>query len=144
TQTSVQDYPGRLGYWHVGVPPSGPMDALSFRMANRLVGNPEDAAALEIAVSGPILQFGFDSLIALTGADFGAPRWQAFEVKAGSILDLSAIPAEGVRGYLAIAGGFDVPAYLGSRSTFILGRFGGHAGRILRTGDVLHVGQGSG
>jgi len=138
TQTTVQDYPGRLGYWHVGVPPSGPMDALSFRMANRLVGNPEDAAALEIAVSGPILRFDFDATLALTGADFGAPRWRAFEVKAGTVLDLSAIPDTGVRGYLAIAGGFDAPSYLGSRSTFILGRFGGHAGRVLRTGDVLH------
>jgi urea carboxylase len=145
TQTTIQDYPGRVGYWHVGVPPSGPMDALSFRMANRLLGNPEDAAGLEITVTGPTLRFGCDTAIALTGADFGArldgvalAPWQAVDVKAGSLLDLSTAQGGGSRSYLAIAGGFDVPVYLGSRSTFILGKFGGHAGRVLRAGDVLH------
>ena len=72
TQTTVQDYPGRSGYWHVGVPPSGPMDALAFRIANRLVGNLDSVAGLEIAVTGPTLQFASDGVIALTGADFGA------------------------------------------------------------------------
>jgi urea carboxylase len=145
TQTTVQDYPGRIGYWHVGVPPSGPMDALALRVANRLVGNPESAAGLEIAVTGPTLRFACDVVIALTGADFGAslPMWQAIAVKAGDVLEMSHAQASGSRAYLAIAGGFDVPEYLGSRSTFILGRFGGHAGRVLAAGDVLHVGQGS-
>jgi len=142
TQTTVQDYPGRLGYWHVGVPPSGPMDDLSFRLANRLVSNPADAAGLEIAVTGPTLRFTCDTVIAITGADFGArlegaavPRYEAVAVKAGDRLEMPAIPEAGVRSYLAVSGGFDVPVYLGSRSTFILGRFG----RVLRAGDSLTI-----
>jgi urea carboxylase len=148
TQTTVQDYPGRLGYWHVGVPPSGPMDSLAFRTANRLVGNEEGAAALEIAVTGPALKFRADAVIALTGADFGArldgvavPPWTSVEVKGGSLLEIGVVSGHGARGYLSVAGGFDVPLYLGSRSTFILGKFGGHGGRILRAGDVLGVGR---
>jgi urea carboxylase len=147
TQTTVQDYPGRLGYWDVGVPPSGPMDSLAFRAANRLVGNPGDAAGLEIAVTGPTLKFASDTFIALTGADFGALldgvpilRWQAVTVPAGATLAMTSTPSAGARAYLAVAGGIEVPEYLGSRSTFILGRFGGHAGRTLRSGDVLHPG----
>ncbi len=146
TQTTVQDYPGRLGYWHVGVPPSGPMDSLAFRIANRLVGNPESAAALEIAVTGPSLRFSCDVTIAVTGADFAATLdgasvglWQAIFVSAGSVLEMTGAPSSGTRAYLAVAGGVDVPEYLASRSTFILGKFGGHAGRALRAGDVLHL-----
>ena len=147
TQTTVQDYPGRLGYWHAGVPPSGPMDVLAFRAANVLVGNAESAAGLEIAVTGPALRFSIDTWIAITGADFGArldgldiPLWTSVCAPAGSLLEMLSTPVEGNRAYLAIAGGIDVPEYLGSRSTFILGRFGGHAGRTLRAGDVLHLG----
>ena len=150
TQTTLQDYPGRVGYWHVGVPPSGPMDALALRVANRLVGNPEGAAGLEIAVTGPVLRFESEAVIAVTGADFGArldgaplDPWCAVAVRAGATLEISSAQASGSRAYLAIAGGFDVPDYLGSRSTFILGKFGGHAGRVLASGDVLHVGQGT-
>ncbi len=146
TQTTVQDYPGRLGYWHVGVPPSGPMDALAFRLANRLVGNPESAAGLEITVTGPTLRFRTDAWIALTGADFGArlegaalPRWQSVLAQAGSLLELGTAEGAGVRGYLAVAGGLDAPDYLGSAATFILGRFGGCFGRVLRPGDVLPI-----
>jgi urea carboxylase len=144
TQTTVQDYPGRLGLWHVGVPPSGPMDSLAFRAANRIAGNPDSAAGLEIAVTGPTLKFATETVIAVTGADFGArlngapiPRWQPVRVPAGAILDMPATPTTGARAYLAVAGGIDVPDYLGSKSTFVLGRFGGHAGRALRAGDVL-------
>jgi urea carboxylase len=146
TQTTVQDYPGRIGYWHVGVPPSGPMDALALRVANRLVGNRESAAGLEIAVTGPTLRFASDAVIAITGADFGTslPMWRAVAVKAGDMLEMSHAQSSGSRAYIAIAGGFDVPGYLGSRSTFILGHFGGHSGRVLAAGDVLHLGQGSG
>jgi urea carboxylase len=150
TQTTVQDYPGRLGFWHVGVPPSGPMDALAFRLANRLVGNASGAAGLEVAVTGPVLRFTCDATIALTGADFGArldgepiEPWQAISVRAGSALALGVSPKTGSRCYLAIARGLDVPIYLGSRSTFILGKFGGHAGRTLRAGDVLHLANSS-
>ncbi|MEO8368719.1 MAG: 5-oxoprolinase/urea amidolyase family protein, partial [Candidatus Solibacter sp.] len=145
-QTTVQDVPGRLGYWHVGVPPSGPMDDLAFRAGNRLVGNAESAAGLEIAVMGPTLRFACDTTIALTGADFGAklngapvPYWQAVAVSAGAVLELATAQGAGARAYLAIAGGIAVPEYLGSKSTFILGGFGGHAGRVLRAGDVLHI-----
>ncbi|HEX6591808.1 MAG TPA: urea carboxylase [Moraxellaceae bacterium] len=144
-QTSVQDWPARVGYWDVGVPPSGPMDALSFRLANRLLGNSVDAAGLEITMSGPTLKFHVASTIAVTGAELpllldGQPLalWQAHEIPAGSTLELGAIKNAGCRSYLAIAGGLDVPAYLGSRATFTLGQFGGHAGRNLRLGDVLH------
>ncbi|MGB6686944.1 MAG: urea carboxylase [Terracidiphilus sp.] len=144
-QTTIQDYPGRLGYWHVGVPPSGPMDALAFRLANRLVGNDEDAAAIEMTTMGARLRFDADATIALGGADMGAtldgaavPQWRAFAVRAGSTLRLGAVKGGGTRAYLAIAGGIDAPQFLGSRGTFMLGGFGGHAGRALRAGDVVH------
>ncbi|MDP2144951.1 MAG: urea carboxylase [Gallionella sp.] len=146
-QSSIQDYPGRLGYWNIGVPPSGPMDALAFRLGNQLVGNAAEAAGLELTVSGPTLKFNRDTVIALTGADMkaeldGAPLkfWRSHAVKAGSVLRLGAVQGGGCRTYLAVAGGFDVPDYLGSKSTFTLGQFGGHGGRTLRVGDVLHLG----
>jgi len=146
TQTTVQDYPGRLGYWHVGVPPSGPMDSLAFRFANRIVGNEPAAAALEIAMTGPTLRFRSAGILALTGADFRAdldglpvPRWKAVAYNSGSTLTIGAAQSTGCRAYLAIQGGFDMPAYLGSKSTFILGKFGGHGGRVLRAADVLHI-----
>ncbi|MGA9163260.1 MAG: urea carboxylase [Thiobacillus sp.] len=145
-QSSIQDWPGRTGFWDVGVPPSGPMDALALRLANRLAGNAEGAAALELTVAGPTLRFNCDAVIALAGADMGAEldgqplaNWAAHAVKAGSILKLGAIKGTGCRTYLAVRGGFDVPDYLGSKSTFTLGQFGGHAGRTLRVGDVLHI-----
>ncbi|WP_445372585.1 urea carboxylase [Methylomonas sp. HW2-6] len=146
TQSMIQDYPGRLGYWDVGVPPSGPMDMLAFRMANRILGNPEDAPGLEMAINGPSLRFNFVTRIVLTGAAMQAelngqalPFWQAIAVAAGDVLKLGAIAGQGCRSYLAIQGGFDVPEYLGSRATFTLGQFGGHGGRVLRVGDVLPV-----
>lgn len=146
TQTTVQDFPGRQGYWHVGVPPSGPMDSVSFRLANRLLNNPVSAAALEMTLSGPTLQFQSDTVIALTGADMQAtldgkpvPRYQTVPVAEGQVLTFGKVAGNGARAYLAIAGGIDCPAYLGSSATFTLGQFGGHAGRALRTGDVLHL-----
>jgi urea carboxylase len=146
TQTTIQDYPGRLGYWHVGVPPSGPMDTLAFRLANRLVGNAPEASALEMTTMGARLRFDSDCTVAITGADMRAtldgapaPLWQSFPVKAGSTLNFSAVQGAGTRTYLAIAGGIDVPRFLGSRGTFMLGKFGGHGGRSLRAGDVIHL-----
>ena len=145
-QSSVQDWPGRQGYWDVGVPPSGPMDGLSMRLANRLVGNAEGAAALELTATGPTLKFNCDSVVALSGAAMPATLdgvalnfWQAQSVRAGSVLKIGAVVGAGLRSYLAVQGGFDVPDYLGSKSTFTLGQFGGHGGRTLRAGDVLHV-----
>jgi urea carboxylase len=143
TMTTVQDFPGRLGYWAVGVPPSGPMDSLSFRIGNRILGNPEGAAGLECTVTGPFLRFNFDTTIAVTGADYGVPRWEPLSMAAGSVLELSECRGPGARAYILFQGGLKVPEYLGSASTFTLGKFGGHAGRALRTGDVLHVSQAS-
>jgi urea carboxylase len=134
TQTTIQDYPGRLGYWAIGVPPSGPMDWKSFTLANEIVGNAPGAAALECTLIGPVLTFHQDATIALTGADMGVPRGVPIAVKAGETIRLGAVNGPGARAYLAIAGGFDVPEYLGSRATFILGKFGG---RQLRAGDLL-------
>jgi urea carboxylase len=144
--TTVQDHPGRQGYWDVGVPPSGPMDALSFRTGNRLLGNPADAAGLEITAQGPVLLFRRAARVCLTGAAIEAtvdgvgiePRIPV-AISAGATLKLGRIRGAGMRAYLLFAGGIDVPVYLGSRSTFTLGRFGGHAGRTLAAGDVLRL-----
>ena len=142
--TTVQDVPGRLGHWDVGVPPSGPFDDLSFRLANRLVGNPEDAAGLELTLVGPTLRFLQAAIVCLTGAPRLArldgqpiPLWTPVAVPAGGILTCGAPDGAGCRGYLAIRYGIAVPTYLGSRATFDLGGFGGHAGRGLRAGDYL-------
>ncbi|MBW3643672.1 MAG: 5-oxoprolinase/urea amidolyase family protein [Actinobacteria bacterium] len=144
TETTVQDVPGRIGYWPVGVPPSGPMDALSFRLANRAVANPEGAPALECTASGPTLRFADDRLVCVTGADMGAaldgepiPSWVPVLARAGAVLTLRGLRGPGLRSYVAIEGGIDVPAYLGSASTFTLGGFGGHQGRSLVAGDRL-------
>ncbi|ATC65315.1 urea carboxylase [Nibricoccus aquaticus] len=146
TQTTVQDYPGRLGHWDVGVPPSGPMDALAFRLGNRLVGNPPSAAGLEITLTGPSLIFNTDAIIALTGATTNATLddqplafWQTQTVRRGQTLRTGTISGAGMRAYLSVRHGFDIPDYLGSKATFTLGQFGGHAGRALRAGDVLRV-----
>ncbi len=146
TMTTVQDYPGRLGYWSVGVPPSGPMDSLSFRLGNRLLGNPEGAPGLECTVTGPTLTFNFETDIVLAGADFAAKlngqrvaRWSVLRVSPGWVLELAESQGAGSRCYILFRAGLEVPKYLGSTSTFTLGKFGGHAGRALRTGDVLHV-----
>jgi len=146
TLTTVQDFPGRLGYWDVGVPPSGPMDSRTFRLVNRLVGNPSTAAGLECTLVGPTLRFRTEAWIALGGAQLTAtldgravPYHRSVRVRAGQTLRIGAAEGPGMRAYLAIRGGLDVPDYLGSRSTFTLGGFGGHAGRALRAGDVLRL-----
>jgi len=147
TYTTIQDYPGRIGYWDVGVPPSGPMDDYAFRLANRIVGNHSDAAAIECTIVGPSVRFHCDTVIALTGAHTQArldgeavPYWAPIEVKAGQLLTTGKADT-GCRVYLAVRGGIDVPEYLGSKSTFALGQFGGHAGRTLRGGDMLPICQ---
>lgn len=148
TATTVQDWPGRLGHWAVGVPPSGPMDDHSFRLGNRLLGNPEGAPGLEIIASGPTLVFNSPQRICLTGADFqatldGVPveRGKVIDIKADQTLALGRLNGTGMRGYMLFAGGLDVASYLGSRSTFELGKFGGHAARRLLAGDTLHLGK---
>ena len=146
TQTTVQDFPGRLGYWAVGVPPSGPMDSRALRLGNRLLGNAADAAGLEITMSGPTLRFNTDALVAVTGAPIPLsvdgseqPLNTALLINAGSTLSLGTIQGAGARSYLSLRGGVQVPDFLGSKSTFTLGQFGGHGGRALRAGDVLHI-----
>jgi urea carboxylase len=146
TQTMLQDWPGRVGHWDIGVPPSGPMDSLAFRLGNRLLGNPEGATGLELTVTGPTLRFNSDAVIALTGARMSAhldgepvAYWTALPVRRGQVLELGNIHGAGVRSYLLLRGGLDAPAVMGSRATFTLGRIGGHGGRVLRPGDVLHL-----
>jgi urea carboxylase len=146
THSSIQESPGRIGYWDIGVPPSGPMDDLAFRLANELVGNTGPAAGLELTVSGPTLKFNAPAVIALCGAHMNpeldgkhVPYWAPITISAGSVLKLRAVEGAGQRAYLAIRGGFDVPQYMGSRATFTLGQFGGHAGRALRAGDTLRL-----
>ncbi|WP_086724603.1 5-oxoprolinase/urea amidolyase family protein, partial [Streptomyces sp. NRRL B-24085] len=148
TLTTVQDWPGRTGYWQVGVPPSGPMDDRSFRLGNRALGNPEGAPGLECTLQGPSLRFTRPTTVCVTGAPApvtvdGTPvaQWEPVTVPAGGVLEVGTPAGPGLRTYVLFAGGLDVPAFLGSASTFTLGRFGGHGGRALRTGDVLHGGR---
>ncbi len=146
TFSIVVDYPGRLGHWDVGIPPSGPMDDFAARVANRIVGNRESAALLELTMAGPTLRFECDTVIALAGAAMSAtlddepvPLLKPLRVRAKQTLALGKIEGAGCRTYLALQGGLAVPHYLGSRTTFTLAGFGGHAGRALRRGDVLHL-----
>jgi urea carboxylase len=147
TQTTVQDLGGRRGLWGVGVPPSGAWDDLSFALANLAVGNAPDAAGLEAVLRGPKLRFDARTLVVVTGAVASAtvdgipvPAGVPTVVEADQVLDLGVAAAPGLRQYLAVAGGLDVPIALGSRSTFLLGKFGGFDGRALKKGDLLPVG----
>ncbi len=143
-QTSVQDL-GRAGQLRYGIPPSGPVDRFAFVLANRLVGNPDTAAALECTLMGPRFEVGGPLMIAVTGADMAltvngreAAGWAAIALAAGDVVKLGAART-GVRSYVAFEGGLDVPLVLGSRSTYLRGRLGGLEGRALRKGDALPV-----
>ncbi|MEV4261874.1 5-oxoprolinase/urea amidolyase family protein [Kribbella sp. NPDC049584] len=148
TQTTVQDLAGRPGLWDVGVPPSGAADELTFALLNAAVGNPDTAAGLECVLTGPVLICDEDRLVCVGGAVRSATvdklrirpgmviRWPA-----GSVLDIGPLDGPGMRGYVAIQGGLDVPRVLGSRSTFILGGFGGHGGKPLEAGDQIPLGR---
>jgi urea carboxylase len=145
--TTVQDWPGRTGYWHVGVPPSGPMDDLSFRIGNRVLGNTEGEAGLECTRGGPALRFPDGGRVCVTGAPVmvtldgkPVPQWRCVVVPAGATLDVGMLTGPGMRCYVLVAGGLREPEYLGSTATFTLGAFGGHAGRPLREGDLLTAG----
>jgi biotin-dependent carboxylase-like uncharacterized protein len=138
---------GRIGYYHIGLPPSGAMDRYSHTVANLLVGNDERAATLEITYLGPELEFERDALIAVTGGEIPPringepiPMWEAFQVKEGDVLSFDFMK-RGARVYLAVAGGIDVPVVMGSRSTYTLCGIGGYEGRSLREGDVLDIGD---
>ena len=142
--TTVQDL-GRVGAQQFGVPVSGAMDPWALCAANRLVGNDERDAALEITLAGPVLRFDGPGVVALAGGDLGPmldgrplPGWQAVSVRAGSALSFAGV-RDGMRAYLAVAGGIDVPPVLGSRSTLMRSRLGGFEGRALRAGDRVPV-----
>src|ERR1700751_4943921 len=149
-ETSIQDYPGRIGFWNQGFPPSGPMDSWSFRLANLLVGNEPGAAGLEAQYMGPTLRFQRDGVIAIAGADMQpkldgqpAPMWESIAVKKGQTLGMG--PGRlGVRAYIAVAGGIDTPPWLGSRSTFHKAGVGGMEGRALQKGQVVPVAKAAG
>jgi len=147
--TTVQDL-GREGLGPMGVSPSGAADAISLRIGNRLVGNAEGAAGLEMTLLGGTLVFPEGALLALTGADFGATLdgkpielWTSFEARAEQALRLGPTRS-GARCYLCVHGGIEVRLFLGSASTHILSGLGGHEGRPLRKGDVLKIGEANG
>lgn len=144
-QTTVQDYPGMTGYWFVGVPPCGPMDTYNFRIGNRILGNSEDAPGLELTLRGGNYRFRTSTSFCITGADMQATlddvpvkRYHIIQAKPMQVLKLKECK-KGMRAYLLVAGGFDMPKIMGSSATFIDGKFGGYNGRSLRTGDVLRL-----
>lgn len=143
--TTVQDR-GRWGSQALGVPVAGPMDGLSHQLANLTVGNAADSATLEVTLAGPTLEFQGDTRFAVTGAEFelflddvAVPRGGACQARSGSVLRFGR-RGVGARAYVAVAGGIDVPAVLGSRSTDLSSGFGGLGGRRLRAGDRLALG----
>jgi len=144
--TTVQDL-GREGFGPMGVSPSGAADATALRIGNRLVGNLEGVAGLEMTLLGGTFVFPGGGVAALAGSDFGAtqdagavPPWTSFAVKPGQTLRLGPTRS-GARCYLCVQGGIDVKPFLGSSSTHLLSRLGGHEGRALRKGDVLKIGR---
>ena len=144
--TTVQDL-GRPGYYHLGIPESGAMDKFSLAAANLLVGNPEDAAALEAVFQGPEIRFDRDAVVAVCGAQMPPkvdgveqPGWTSFAIKSGQTLSFGFLKS-GARAYIAISGGVDVPLVLGSRSTYPLGALGGFEGRPLKAGDRVKLGS---
>ena len=144
--TTIHDLPGRLGYWEIGVPPSGPFDDRSFATGNAILGNDAGAPGLECVVAGPTLRFNAPAWVCLAGAGAAAtldgesvPWWTPIAVEPGTCLAVGTLDGLGLRTYVLVRGGLEVPLYLGSASTFTLGEFGGHGGRALRAGDVLRL-----
>ena len=142
-ETSVQDYPGRIGTLNLGFPPSGPMDSWSFRLANVLVENEPGAAALECQFMGPTLKFNSDRIIAITGADMSpnidgtpVPLWESLEVKKDKVLEM-AFAMVGARSYIAFSGGINTTPWLGSRSTFHKAGVGGIEGKAIQDGQII-------
>jgi len=142
-ETSVQDYPGRIGTLNLGFPPSGPMDSWSFRLANILVNNEPGTAALECQFMGPTLKFNDDRVIAITGADMSpkidgtpVPLWESLKVKKDQILEM-AFATVGARSYIAFSGGINTAPWLGSRSTFHKAGVGGIDGKAIQDGQII-------
>lgn len=145
--TTVQDL-GRWGHQSEGVPVAGAMDLEALRLGNAILGNDENAAALEVTIIGPEIEVCGAGLALFAGADLGfslngaaVGSWKAVEVKDGDILSFSG-PKLGCRGYLCFPGGVDVPVVMGSRSTYTRAGIGGHKGRALKSGDKLRTGEG--
>ena len=145
--TTVQDA-GRFGYQSLGVPVSGALDPFAYRVANLLVGNAPDLACLELTILGPRLEVQAEADIALAGAELGfavngqaVPGWRSVRVRAGDVVEVGQVRA-GCRGYLAVTGGIGVPPVMGSRSTYVGGKLGGHLGRPLQAADLLPAGSG--
>lgn len=148
-QTIVSDWVGRVGYMNLGIAVSGAMDHYAARAANHILGNDLNEALLEITAGGFTAEFTDDTVICLSGANYNPklngesfPMWEAVRVKKGDRLSSGAMnyASSGFRQYLAVAGGIDVPSYLGSKSTAIYGGFGGYEGRALKKGDELKSG----
>ena len=142
-ETSVQDYPGRIGTLNQGFPSSGPMDSWSFRLANVLVENDPGTAALECQFMGPTLKFNSDRIIAITGADMSpkidgkaVPLWESLEIKKDQILEMT-FATIGARSYIAFAGGINTTPWLGSRSTFHKAGVGGIDGKAIQEGQII-------
>jgi len=142
-ETSVQDYPGRIGTLNLGFPPSGPMDSWSFRLANILVDNEPGTAALECQFMGPTLKFNSDRVIAITGADMSpkidgspVPLWESLEVKKNQVLEM-AFATIGARSYIAFSGGINTTPWLDSRSTFHKAGVGGIDGKAIQDGQII-------
>jgi antagonist of KipI len=147
--TTVQDL-GRYGYSHLGISPCGAADSLSFRISNLFVGNDENSPALEMTLTGATLQFEEPALIAVAGGEcmieIDAGRTackQSIQLESGSLVKIGRL-APGVRAYLAVQGGIDVPLVMGSASTQLSGKFGGFEGRLLSRGDRLHIRKSNG
>ena len=144
-ETSVQDYPGRIGTLNQGFPPSGPMDSWSFRLANVLVQNDPGMSALECQFMGPTLKFENDIVIAITGANMNPkvdgkpiPLWESIEIKKDSILEMS-YATVGARSYIAFSGGINTETWLGSRSTFHKAGVGGIEGKAIKDNQTIHI-----
>jgi len=142
-ETSVQDYPGRIGTLNLGFPSSGPMDSWSFRLANVLVENEPRAAALECQFMGPTLKFDSNRTIAITGADMSpkidgtpVPLWESIEIKKDQTLEMS-FATIGARSYIAFSGGINTNPWLGSRSTFHKAGVGGIEGKAIQDGQKI-------
>ena len=145
-QTTVQDL-GRTGFQKYGVVASGAMDSYALRMANLLVGNEENAAALEITLMGPLIQFDEDHVISICGGDLtpqldgkAVKSWRAITAMKGQTLTFGKLRS-GSRCYMAVAGGISVPEVMGSRSTYLRAKLGGYQGRALESGDQLAIGD---
>ncbi|MFB1097477.1 biotin-dependent carboxyltransferase family protein [Terribacillus sp. JSM ZJ617] len=141
--TTFQDL-GRTGYQEYGVVVSGAMDDFSLQIANLLVGNKRDEAGLEVTMMGPALKVLDNAVIAITGGNLSprvngqpAPMWKSFAVKEGQLIEFGQ-PLEGIRSYISVAGGFDLPAVMGSNSTYLKAKIGGLNGRALEKEDILY------